>query len=220
MILIPASAGYGGLDLHCFEYETARVLIWPVPYEKTVSYGHGTADGPAAIIAASSQMELYDEELGGETAEIGIHTLPEIAIDCDPPEMMTRVRDASRELLRSNKFLCTLGGEHLISPPVVYSHAERIPNLSVLQIDAHADLRDSYQDSPYSHACAMRRILEVCPTVQVGIRSISTDEARALPGLRTRMFYAKDIVGAQGLDATGCGRAHRERVPDHRRGWA
>jgi len=189
---------FGGLEPEQSNYENARVLIWPVPFEKTVSYGHGTAEGPSAIIDASRYMELYDEELQGETAQIGIHTLPAIDTDRGVDIMIPELEREAYRLLNTGKFVCMLGGEHSISPPVVRAYAKKYPNLSVLQIDAHADLRESYEGTQYSHASAMRRILEVCPAVQVGIRSLSIEEARAIPSLPTKIFWAKDIVGQTG----------------------
>jgi agmatinase len=186
---------FGGLEPPQSDYENARALIWPVPFEKTVSYGQGTREGPAAIINASRNMELYDEEIGGETSAIGIHTLPQADADREPQEMMLALQLEAKRLLQTGKFLCMLGGEHSISAPVVRAFRERFPRLSVLQIDAHADLRDSYDGTPHSHASTMRRILEVCPAVQVGIRSLSAEEARMIPRLPTRVFYAKDIWG-------------------------
>jgi agmatinase len=186
---------FGGLEPQMSAFENSRVLIWPVPFEKTVSYGHGTREGPAAIIDASRYMEIYDEEAGGETATIGIHTLTAIDADREPAEMMQALQQEARKLLRTDKFLCMLGGEHSISAPVVRAFQEKFPNLSVLQIDAHADLRDAYEGTQYSHASTMRRVVEVCPAVQVGIRSLSAEEARAIPHLPTRVFYAKDITG-------------------------
>src|SRR5207244_791700 len=135
--------------------ESSRVMIWPVPFERTVSYGSGTKYGPDAIIDASRYMELYDEEIGGEIAAIGIHTLPPIDTEREPKEMMAALQREAQELLKTGKFLCMLGGEHSISAPVVRAHRERFPNLSVLQIDAHADLRDSYDGTEHSHASTM-----------------------------------------------------------------
>jgi agmatinase len=186
---------FGGLDTAMADFDAAKVLIWPVPFEKTVSYGVGTKDGPQAIIDASRNMELFDEEVGGETARIGIHTLPAIYAERESEEMMRVLREEAERLLKLGKFLCMLGGEHSISAPVIKAHKELYPNLSVLQIDAHADLRDQYDGTPHSHASIMRRVTEFCPAVQVGIRSLSADEARAIPSLPTRVFYAKDIVG-------------------------
>ncbi len=186
---------YGGLDPSLSGFENAKVLIWPVPFEKTVSYGQGTREGPNAIIDASRYMELFDEELAAETANIGIHTLDAINTDLPPDEMIPLLQSETARLLQTGKFLCTLGGEHSITPPLVRAFHQKYLNLSVLQFDAHADLRDTYEGSPLSHACAMRRVLEVCPAVQVGIRSLSIEEFQAIPSLPTRLYYAKDIAG-------------------------
>jgi agmatinase len=186
---------FGGLEPDQSAFASARVLIWPVPFEKTVSYGTGTKDGPASIIDASRFMELYDEEIDGEPCAIGIHTLPEMDADREPDDMMASLEKRGGELIATGKFVCMLGGEHSITPPVVRAFGKKYPRLSVLQIDAHADLRDTFEGTRNSHACAMRRVLEVCPAVQVGIRSLSSEEAREIPRLPTRVFYAKDIVG-------------------------
>jgi agmatinase len=186
---------FGGLEPERSAFDTSNVLIWPVPFEKTVSYGRGTREGPDAIIDASRNMELYDEELCGEPALIGIHTLAAIDAEREPAEMMRILESEADRLIKTGKFVCMLGGEHSITPPVVRAFARNFSGLSVLQIDAHADLRDSYDGTPHSHACAMRRVVEVCPAVQVGIRSLSSAEALAIPKLSTRVFYAKDIAG-------------------------
>ncbi len=184
---------FGGLEPPLSDFATSNVLIWPVPFEKTVSYGAGTRQGPRSIIDASRNIELYDEEIGGETASVGIHTLAAIDADREPVEMMAALQQEAERLMNTGKFLCTLGGEHSISAPIVRAFGNKFSDLSVLQIDAHADLRDSYDGTPHSHASTMRRIVEVCPAVQVGIRSLSAEEARAIPSLPTRVFYAKDI---------------------------
>jgi len=186
---------FGGLSNERAGFQDARVLIWPVPFEKTVSYGVGTRNGPHAIIDASRNMELFDEEIGGDTSAIGIHTLDASDADKEPDEMMQHLYEETRRLLDSDKFICMLGGEHSISSPVIRAHHEKYPNLSVLQIDAHADLRDEYDGTKFSHASVMRRVLEFCPAVQVGIRSLSAEEAKAIPSLPTKVFFAKDIVG-------------------------
>ncbi len=107
-----------------------------------------------------------------------------------------RLFTAQLGLLEDDKFTVALGGEHSLTPPLVSATAKKFKNLSVLQIDAHADLRDEYQGNPASHACAMRRVVEVCPAVQVGIRSLSVEEAQAIPHLRTSVYWAKDIARA------------------------
>jgi agmatinase len=186
---------FGGLSENLSDYENARVLVWPVPFEGTVSYGAGTKYGPEAIIDASRHMELFDEEINGETAQIGIHTLEAIDSNRSPDQMMDALYKEARRLLDTGKFICMLGGEHSISGPVIRAHKEWFPKLSVLQIDAHADLRDVYDGTPHSHASIMRRVVEICSAVQVGIRSLSSEEARVIPSLPTRIFFAKDIVG-------------------------
>ena len=189
---------FGGLPEEHSQYATSRAVIFPVPLERTTSYEHGTRNGPAAILAASRNMELYDEELELEPyKEIGIHTLPAIdTADGTLDEVITEIFTAQLGLLEDDKFTVALGGEHSLTPPLVSATAKKFKNLSVLQIDAHADLRDEYHGNPASHACAMRRVVEVCPAVQVGIRSLSVEEAQAIPHLHTNIYWAKDIARA------------------------
>ena len=190
---------FGGIDeLEYSSFDSSRVLILPVSYEGTVSYGTGTGAGAMAIVNASRNMELYEEETDSEVYKIGIHTLPEFTPRTTPDEMMADLYDYSADLLKTDKFLCMLGGEHSVSAPIIKAHKEKYPDLSVLQIDAHADLRDSYDGTPHSHASIMARVVKdlKIPSVQVGIRSISSEEARALKsGLPTRIFWARDVVG-------------------------
>ncbi len=189
---------FGGLPDEHSQYATSRAVIFPVPLERTTSYEHGTRNGPAAILAASRNMELYDEELELEPyKEIGIHTLPAIdTADGTLDEVITEIFTAQMGLLEDGKFTVALGGEHSLTPPLVSATAKKFKDLSVLQIDAHADLRDEYHGNPASHACAMRRVVEVCPAVQVGIRSLSVEEAQAIPHLNTSIYWAKDIARA------------------------
>ncbi len=190
---------FGGIDEAKYtDLETARVLVLPVSYEGTVSYGTGTGAGAMAIVNASRNMELYEEETDSEVYKIGIHTLPEFTPRESPEAMMADLYQYSKTLLESGKFLCTLGGEHSVSAPIIKAHFEKYPDLSVVQIDAHADLRDSYDGTAHSHASIMARVVKDLgiPSVQVGIRSISTDEAKELKkGLPTKIFWARDIVG-------------------------
>jgi agmatinase len=189
---------FGGLPDEHSQYATSRAVIFPVPLERTTSYEHGTRNGPAAILAASRNMELYDEEFELEPyKEIGIHTLPAIdTADGTLDEVISEIFTAQLGLLEDEKFTVALGGEHSLTPPLVSATAKKYKNLSVLQIDAHADLRDEYQGNPASHACAMRRVVEICPAVQVGIRSLSVEEAQAIPRLHTSIYWAKDIARA------------------------
>jgi len=190
---------FGGIDEEEYSsFEKSRILIWPVSYEGTVSYGTGTAAGAMAIVDASRNMELYEEETDTEVYKLGIHTLDEFIPRETPEEMMDGLYERTKELLKSDKFICMLGGEHSVSAPVIKAHHEKFPNLSVLQIDAHADLRDAYDGTPHSHASIMARVVKDLriPSVQVGIRSISGEEARSLKkNLPTRIFWARDIVG-------------------------
>ncbi len=189
---------FGGIAEEEFNsFDRARVLVWPVSYEGTVSYGTGTGRGAEAVIDASRNMELYDEETDAEVYKLGIHTVAETP-SVEPPEaMMKSLYERARELVSTGKFVAMIGGEHSVSAPVIRAHAERYENLSVLQIDAHADLRDTYDGTPHSHASIMARVVKDMriPSVQCGIRSISAEEARHLHEYPTRIFWAKDIVG-------------------------
>lgn len=189
---------FGGIaEEELSSFNNSRILVWPVSYEGTVSYGGGTGRGAMAIVDASRNMELYDDETDAEIYRLGIHTLEE-SPSIDPPErMMNSLYERAKELVNSGKFVTMIGGEHSVSAPVIRAHAETYQDLSVLQIDAHADLRDSYDGTPHSHASIMARVVKDLrlPAVQVGIRSISVDEARVVDQLPTRIFWAKDIVG-------------------------
>jgi len=189
---------FGGIVEEEFSsFQDSRILVWPIAYEGTVSYGGGTGKGAAAIIDASRNMELYDEETDAEVYKLGIHTLPQSPSIDPPARMMESLYERACELVKTGKFVTMIGGEHSVSAPVIRAHAERYDNLSVLQIDAHADLRDQYDGTPHSHASIMARVTRDLrlPSVQCGIRSISAEEARSLDELPTRIFWAKDIVG-------------------------
>jgi agmatinase len=189
---------FGGISDEHSLYETSRAVIFPVPLERSTSYEHGTRNGPSAILSASRHMELYDDELEMEPyKEIGIATLPAIdTTDGTMEEVLAELYTAQLGLLEDGKFPVAIGGEHSLTPPLVSATAKKFKDLTVLQIDAHADLRDEYQGNSASHACAMRRVVEVCPALQVGIRSLCEEEAKAIPHLRTKVYWAKDIVRA------------------------
>lgn len=188
---------FGGLLPEESAFEHARVVILPIPYEQTTTYGTGTRDGPRALITASRNMELYDEELDYEVYQVGIHTLRELAPEASGPEaMLERIAEVARELLRHGKFVVGLGGEHTVSLGLVRAYAERFPDLSVLQFDAHADLRDTYHGTPFNHASVMRRVSELVPLVQVGIRSLSREEADWVKQRGAALFYAPQILGS------------------------
>ncbi|HVE65307.1 MAG TPA: agmatinase [Thermoanaerobaculia bacterium] len=158
--------------------ESSRVVVLPVPYERTVSYGVGTRNGPSAILEASHYVELYDDELDEEVAGVGIHTLPPWLPDrMEPDACVEGLEGIVSDLLARPRFVLTLGGEHAIATGPIRAHHRRYPNLSILHFDAHGDLRDEYEGDRHSHACAARRFLETgAPSVHVGIRSISREE--------------------------------------------
>jgi len=171
-----------GVEPACSDVATAHYAILPVPYEGTVCYAKGTIDGPAAIIEASPQMEWFDEELGAEFHHAGIATYPAVPPADDPAEQMRRVKASAEPIHAAGKFLLALGGEHSITAPLVAAATDVHGPLSVLQIDAHADLRDRFDGTPHSHACVMRRVLEMTDRIcQVGIRSYSAEEWDACP---------------------------------------
>ena len=181
---------FGGTTPTTTDFERARVVILPVPLDRTTSYVAGTRNGPHEILVASSHMELWDEETGTDVHSIGIFTLPEMEFPFGTiDEVVEEIRRVAAEIVSRDKFPVVIGGEHSITPPIVAALAERHPGLSVLQIDAHADLREHYMGTPHNHACAMRRVLDHAPATQVGIRSLSTEEAAAIPSLPTHVFY-------------------------------
>ena len=152
---------FGGIDDERYSnFDSARVLVLPVSYEGTVSYGAGTGAGAMAIVDASRNMELYEEETDAEVYKIGLHTLDEFTARPTPETMMADLYGHAVTLLETGKFLCMLGGEHSVSTPVIRAHNEKYDNLSVLQIDAHADLRDTYDGTPHSHASIMARVVK------------------------------------------------------------
>jgi len=183
-------AQFGGVLPITRSFEDSAAVILPAPLDRTTSYVSGTRQGPRELLLASGQVELWDEEVGVDIHDRGLFTLPEMDLASLPfADALEQVGRVAGEVLDRDKFLITLGGEHSITPPLVAATAARHRGLSVLQIDAHADLRDSYQSERSSHACAMRRTLEYAPIVQVGIRNISGDEVTALPSLSTTIFY-------------------------------
>jgi len=178
-----------------YSLRDALFIVVPVPYDLTSTYQPGSRRGPTAIIEASTNMELYDEELKKETFTAGIHTILPLAIDArGPKHMVNSVRKKISRIVAMDKIPVMLGGEHSISFGAVQALWEKYPLLTVLQLDAHADLRDSYQGSPYNHACVARRISEICPLVQVGIRSMSKEEADFLPGSKVKSFSADFVL--------------------------
>jgi agmatinase len=190
-----------GLAPEDSDFARAGVLVLPIPFEETVSYSGGTADGPAAIIAASQQVELYDREHDCEPAlRYGVHTLPPVDMPAgDPAAAVDAIAQAVEDAARTGKLVVGLGGEHTVSVGVGRGLLAALGGpITVVQIDAHSDLRDSYEGTPYSHACIARRLLDddrVSQVLQLGIRSVCTEEVeftRENPE-RVRIWYAEDV---------------------------
>jgi len=171
-------------------------VIFPIPYEGTTYYKTGTKEGPRAIIEASRHMELYDIALKKNISEIGIFTLPEMSCSKNSfQEVFLQIKKAISQLLNDKKFVVMLGGEHLVTPGAVAAFKEKYKDLSVLQIDAHTDLRDNFEGTKYHHACAMKRVRDLgVPVTAVGIRSQDQDEAEYIKKEKIKtVFYAPEI---------------------------
>lgn len=178
----------------------AAVHLLPVPMEATVSYGGGTARGPRGILEASFQLELYDREFDCEPGVLyGVHTLDEMALDADPAKAIRQISKYVAEVYSPEALLGVFGGEHSLTYGVVEGLLSKIEGpLTVVQIDAHSDLRDTYEGTPHSHACVARRMLEldrVEQLLQIGIRSICTEEAEVIKGNpgRVRTWFTEDV---------------------------
>ena len=181
---------FGGEDAEPSEFETARAAILPIPLERTTSYVQGTKNGPREILHASSQLELWDEELEVDVSSVGLCSLPGMELLHDDMQAaLDEITNVASAILEKEKFLVGLGGEHSITPALVAATTAHYPGLSILQIDAHADLRESYMGSRLNHACAMRRSLEYARCTQVGIRSMSQEEAEIVSSLNTTIFF-------------------------------
>ena len=185
------SINFGFLPEEYSGAEDADIVIIPVAYDGTSTWMKGADEGPAAIIEASANMELYDIETDSEVYKRGIFTEETIGGDITTREMIDSVYDMVRYYLEQDQFVVVIGGEHSVSIGSIKAHAERFDKLTVLQLDAHADLRQEYNGSEYNHACVMARAKELCPIVQVGVRSMSAEEKDSAN--KSRMFLAKDI---------------------------
>lgn len=172
-----APKNFCGLEEEHSNYKKAKVVVVPVPFDRTTTYVHGTAMGPEAIIDASRYLERYDDELNQETFKMGIHTMEPLAVgDLSSEDMVQRLYTQTSELLRAGKFPVIIGGEHSITIGAVKAFKDVYPDLSVLQLDAHSDMRDELLGSKLNHGCVARRISEICPVVQTGVRSMSKEE--------------------------------------------
>jgi agmatinase len=185
-------SNFGAIPAEFAGEEAARIVVLPVPYDETSTWIKGADRGPQAIIDASANMELFDIETGSEVFHRGIFTAPAVTEAACPESMVTAVRERVGGFLDKGKFVVVVGGEHSVSVGSIQAHAARHPGMAVLQLDAHADLREEYEGSRFNHACVMARAREVCPVVQVGLRSMDRAEQASLtPG---SVFWAHDIA--------------------------
>ncbi|MDP2422816.1 MAG: agmatinase [Bacteroidales bacterium] len=183
---------FGDLPEKYCSPESSKVVILPVPYDETSTWIKGADKGPEAIIEASANMEVYDIDTDSEAYLMGIYTAEPVTENSSPEAMVKAVRDRVKQYLKKNKFVVTLGGEHTIAIGSIQAHAAHYEDLTVVQIDAHADLRDEYMGSKNNHACVMARIKEIAPIIQIGIRSMSVEETENIKA--GSIYYAHEIM--------------------------
>jgi agmatinase len=184
---------FGALPPEWTREDKSEIFLLPVPYEATTTYRGGCRNGPSAIIEASLNMELYDEDLKREPCARGVHTLPPLDVLDDAEETIERLDAAATTFLERGKFVTVLGGEHTVSLGLLKAVRRMHEPLSVLYLDAHADFRQSYRGNRYSHATVAQRISEMCHIVLAGIRSLSKEEAGDLEERKISTFWAADF---------------------------
>ena len=179
--------------------DRARFVILPIPYEQTTTYKQGCARGPDAIIEASAHLEKFDEQLQSEFHHIGIHTHPHFLFGTeDADTALLKIHDTALAVFSEGKFPLSLGGEHSIAAPLVQAARKHYPKLSVLHFDAHADLRDTYQNSKYNHACVMHRIFDMkVPFASVGIRIYCLEEFEFLQKHNIPYFPPESVTDSR-----------------------
>lgn len=182
---------YAGIPSEFSSYEASRIVLLPVPFDGTSTWGKGADKGPAAFLEASANMELYDIETASEVYRQGIYLAPEPEDMETPERMVDAVENQVRHHLEQSKFVTLFGGEHSISIGAIRAFRKKWADLTVLQIDAHADLRKEYEGTPYNHACALYEARHHTNLVQVGIRSMDADELREVEP--SKMFYAHEL---------------------------
>ena len=180
---------FAGIEDKIAGFDTAAILLQSIPYDGTSTWGKGADLGFEVFLKAAENMELYDIETDSEVYKEGIHILDEISEKTSPEEMYRAVKNKVKELLEYDKFLTFFGGEHSVSIGIIEAFRQKYPNLTVLQLDAHADLRESYMGSEYNHACALHKASKTGPLVQVGIRSMDSSEKKYV--VPERVFYAE-----------------------------
>ena len=182
---------FGDITKQYAKLKESEIVILPIPYDGTSTWIKGADKGPEAILEASANMELYDIETDSEVYQQGIFTAPPVTENSSPEKMVEAAYQAAKKYVDADKFLISLGGEHSVSYGPIRAYAEKYPDLTVLQLDAHTDLRNEYLGSKFNHACVMARTQELCPVVQVGIRSMDVEEKeRVVP---TKIFWAHEI---------------------------
>ena len=173
--------------------EESRFVLVPVPFDATASYGTGARLGPARIIEASEQLELFDEELLCQPWKQGIFTEDPLELPLDPEKVASVVREKEAGILAEKRIPVVLGGDHSVSIGAIKAASEHFGNIDIVQFDAHTDLRDQYQGSRFSHACVMRRVWELGNVIQIGIRSMSKEEWTFLQEHGCRAAFAREI---------------------------
>lgn len=184
---------FAGIEDAYAQFDQAAILLQSIPYDGTSTWGKGADKALAAFLEAAENMELYDIETDSEVYKKGIHLLAEIVEDHTPESVFESVYSKTTDLLKTNKFLTFFGGEHSVSIGIIKAFREHYPGLTVLQMDAHADLRPSYDGSPYNHACALHEASKHTNLIQVGIRSMDVVEKPFLN--KDKCFFAEDIYG-------------------------
>jgi len=189
---------FGDLPKENSEVKSAKIVVVPVPYDGTSTWVKGADKGPEAIIEASANMELYDIETDSEVFRQGIFTDKPVKEKSTPEKMVTAVEKVISNHIKNEKFTVLLGGEHSVSIGAINAHAENYSDLTILQLDAHLDMRDEYLGSKCSHACVMARAKDVmtrakelCSIVQVGVRSLDAAEKKCIDP--KRLFFAEKI---------------------------
>jgi len=182
---------FGGIEKEYTEFESSSVLLQSIPYDGTSTWGKGADRAFDVFLEASENMELYDIETDSEVYKQGIHILPEITESSSPEMVFRAVYESAKKLLQTNKFLTFFGGEHSISIGIMKAYYEKFQDITILQLDAHADLRESYLGSRYNHACALHEANKHANLVQVGIRSMDVSEKQYLN--RDKCFFAEDM---------------------------
>lgn len=182
---------YGDIPKKYSNRQDSKIVVLPVPYDATSTWVKGADKGPKAIIEASANMELYDTETDSEVYKHGIFTDKPVNADLTPPKIIASVEGGVLENIKKGKFTVVIGGEHSVSIGAIQACSKKYKDMCVLQLDAHSDLREEYNGSRYNHACVMARIKEICPIVQVGIRSMDYSELKSAE--RKRIFFAEDI---------------------------